>query len=113
MFVFRRVGRGGAETWQVLLPEGSRPDLKGRFGDGFFDTRDRTPMHDIGVLVAIDRGKESEIVLAVKNGLNSDERKVLDGEVEDLLGLYPRECERNEMKGRFRWYVLESRQRPS
>lgn len=110
MFIFRRVGKGEAETWEILLTEDSQPKLEARFGKALGNgNSDRPRMHEVGVLIAIDRYDEMEILLAVKEGLDEATRKLLDGEVEELLGRDTYTTGRNDEKGWFRWDTLESR----
>lgn len=105
--MFRRVGRGAAETWEILLPEDGAKDLVSRFGEPLRNGNlDRSRSHEIGVLVAIDRGEESEIVLAVKDGLSESERQILDREIEELLGRCVYQIGRDDQKGWFRWDTL-------
>lgn len=56
MFTFRRIGRGRAETWQILIAERSAKGLTSRFGKPFRTLNPARPRsHEIGVLVAIHR----------------------------------------------------------
>ncbi len=107
MFTFRRVGRGRAETWQILVAEREGKGWSSRFGTPLRRLNlDRPRSHEIGVVVAIDRGEETEVLLAVKQGLTDAERRILDGELEELLGRSVFQSGANDEQGWFRWDSL-------
>ena len=107
MFSFRRVGRDRAETWQILVAEREGKGWVSRFGKPLCTLNpDRPRSHEIGVVVAIDRGEETELLLAVKQGLTDAERRILDGEVEELLGRGVYQNGAEDENGWFRWDTL-------
>jgi hypothetical protein len=109
MYVFRRIGDGAAETWEILLPAGSAPKLDRRFGKSLGSGNpDRQRMHEVGVLFAIKRCGEVEILLAAKSGLSDLERRILDGEIEELLGKSVYQVGREDREGWFRWDTLRA-----
>lgn len=56
--------------------------------------------------MAIDRGVETEILLAVKQGLTYSERRMLDEEIEELLGRSDYQSGAKDENGWFRWDTL-------
>ena len=90
MFIFSRTRTLPSEVWEILVALDSVPDAEKRFGPAlrFRPGNDASDIryHDVGRLVLIgSENDKSEILLAYKELIPAEQR-VLDQEIERLVG---------------------------
>ena len=103
MFTFFRTRTGPAEFWEILIAEGLLPDAGQRFGPpqmyrgpGSDDTR----FHHVGNIAAIVTDADAEFLLACRE-LSDEEQRVLDQQLELLLGHHVWSMGAEPIKGYF------------